>query len=287
MEFSLIVPTLVPYNENLEIDFQSLKNHYEILQKHVDKIFIFGTSGEWPCITIEEKIKILKTVIDIIPIEKLIVGVHSFNIKDVMILVEECKRLNIRSIISLPPIYYKPSKENFIRYYETICEKFENEVLLYIYPDVQGYTVPREWILELLDKCSNVVGIKITCRDYKYVLDLMRSVKEYKHNVKIYLGNGYYMLIHKVAGGDGIIDIFLNIAPRLYKEAIMKNDLELHKKIIRIYEVCRDFSLIRTCKSILKMIKIYSTDLTRFISREVPREVVEELIREVGEYLIA
>jgi len=286
VEFSLIVPLLTPYDKNLEIDFQSLITHCKILQKYVDKIFIFGTSGEWPCITIDEKIKTLEKIIEEITIEKLIVGVHSFNIKDTIKLVEECKRINIRSIISLPPIYYKPSREDFIKYYETLSERFENEVLLYIYPDVQGYTVPGEWILELLDKCGNITGIKMTSRDYKYVLNLMKSVKKYKHNVKIYVGNGYYTLIHKLAGGDGVIDIFLNIAPGLYREAITRNNVELHKKIIKIYEICRDISLIKTCKSILKMTKIYSTDLTRFISREVSEDIVEELIREIGEYLI-
>ncbi len=286
MEFSLIVPILTPYNEKLEIDIQSLKTHCNYLQKYVDKIFIFGTSGEWPCITIDEKIKIVRTIIDVVPIEKLIVGVHSFNIKDTIKLVEECKTLNIKSIISLPPIYYKPSKEDLITYYEIICEKFENDVLLYIYPDAQGYSVPKEWILELLERCGNITGIKITCRDYKYILSLMKSVKEYKHSIKIYVGNGYYTLIHRAAEGDGVVDIFLNIVPKLYKEAIVKDDVNLHKKIIKIYEICRDFSLIRICKSVLKMFGIYSTDLTRFISREIPKDVVEELIRETEGYVI-
>jgi len=280
VSFSLITPVLTPFNKDMNIDMESLENHCRTILKYVNQILIYGTSGEWPCLSLEERISMLRTLSQCIDPEKIIVGVHLFNTKEVMRLVDTCKEYSIRTIISLPPLYYKPTEETFQRYYSLLCEKFERQVMIYLYSDVQGYEVPPHWIEKVIEEYENITGIKVTSRDYKYVINIMRNVKRTRNNIRVYIGNGYYATLHRLSGGDGVIDIFLNVIPQIYVE-IAQGKIDQHKRIIEAYDIAQGCSLIRFCKSILKSIKMYREDTTRFISREVDHSKVKRISREV------
>ncbi len=286
MEFSLIVPILTPFNTNLEIDHQALAEHCNRLAEHVDEIFIFGTSGEWPCIGVGEKIETLERLVEKTRTDKIIVGVHSFSIKDTLTLARKCNDIGILTISSLPPLYYKPSKENILKYFDILCRSFENNIMIYIYPNVQGYDIPIDVLLKLVSEHSNIISIKITHRDFTYILNMVKQVKKVRKDVKIYVGNGYYTLLHKIVEGDGLIDTYLNIVPGLYREAVEKNSIKLYQDILKIYTINRDFSIIKFCKAVLKRRGIYKTDLTRFITSDIPSDKVQEFINMFERYLI-
>ncbi len=281
----LVIPLLTPFDNNLEIDYNSLAKHVDLLKYHVDNIFILGTSGEWPCLNINEKIRLVEYVSNIYNPDRLVVGVHSISLKDVYSMVRVCKDLSIKYIISLPPLYYKPTFRQFLRYYEEICKIFDNMILVYLYTNVQGYEVPVDWIFKLVYEYSNIVGFKITSRDFKYILNILYSLKDVGRSVVVYIGNGYLALPFIEAGGYGVVDILLNIIPKIFRDIIHGN-VGLYRELLNIYNKLSGINLIRFCKSILKFLNIYSSDNTRFISETVSEQLVKHVVNAYSRFLL-
>ena len=101
------VALVTPFNEDLSVDFDALKNLVEFnIDNGVDYLVINGTTAESATITKEEKLQIITTIVEVnnnrLP---LVLGVGGNNTQTI---IDELKSLdlsNIDAILSVAPYY--------------------------------------------------------------------------------------------------------------------------------------------------------------------------------------
>ncbi len=292
----LVTPLLTPFKENLEIDYESIINHVEILLKNnIKNIFILSTSGEWYTLNYEERIKIIDKIVDIVGDKtNILVGIHSHNVYETFKILKYLNDIDIKYVVSLPPAHTE-NFTNIINYYNEICRMFNGYLMLYTYPKLMGYRIPVEILVSIVRENPNIDSIKITDRDLSYIYEVIIEVKKIGRDVKIFTGNGYYVLPIIEVGGYGTVDILLNVFPRIYRNIIgyyHVGDIEKlcreYKKLIELYmEIKKLGNIVKVCKSILKQLKIYNTDKTRIVVEDVKNEKILKILDKYREYVIS
>jgi 4-hydroxy-tetrahydrodipicolinate synthase len=89
-----------------------------------------------------------------------------------------------------------------------------------------------------------VCGIKDTVDSQRHLREMIRTVKEVRHDFLVFAGYDEYLLPTLATGGDGVIGATANFAPRiqvaLYR-AFQENDfltvIDSHRKISRLMDV--------------------------------------------------
>ena len=120
------------------------------------------------------------------------------------------------AISSVPPFYWKFSKEDIYRYYKDIAEATPLPMVVY---NIQlAGLMDMDLILRLTD-LPHVQGLKYTARSH----DEMGYLKEkLGKDFMIYSGCDEMAFSGLCAGADGIIGSFYNLFPDLYKKILKK-----------------------------------------------------------------
>ena len=109
------------------------------------------------------------------------------------------------------PYYNKPTQEGLYRHFKAIAEAVDMPMIVYNVPgrtvcDMQNDTVVR------LAQIPNIVGIKDATANLERGADLIRRAPK---GFAIYSGDDGTALPLMLMGGDGVISVTANVAPRL------------------------------------------------------------------------
>jgi 4-hydroxy-tetrahydrodipicolinate synthase len=132
--------------------------------------------------------------------------------------------------LSVVPYYNKPTQEGLYRHFSAIAEAVDIPHILYNVPgrtvaDLQNDTVLR------LAQLPNIVGIKDATASLERAADLLRRKPE---RFVVYSGDDATALALVLLGGNGVISVTANVAPRLMHEmcaAALRGDLPRAREI--------------------------------------------------------
>lgn len=247
---------LTPFDNNLDVDFTSLKK----ITKHqidgnVDAIIILGTTGESPVINVEERKRIISTVMESAGNNtEIIVGTGTNDPKKVVELNKIAEEFKADALLIVNPYYNKGTQESLIDYYKYITERTSLPVILYNVPSRTGMNMLPETIVKIHDACKNVTAVKEASGNISQIAHLM-SIKP--DSLSVYSGNDDQTLPIMALGGVGIISVFANVFPKELKyitDAIMKNDLALAQNLNNRYLSMMNALFIETSPAPLKYI---------------------------------
>jgi dihydrodipicolinate synthase/N-acetylneuraminate lyase len=143
-----VTPFLV--DREYSIDVPAYRHHVNWLTEHgVDGIVPFGTNGEGPSVTTQEKIGVLEALfVDDVAIHVL-PAVTEGNLPDTVKLLEHMNDLPVTAVLVLPPYYFKPLEAHGLRpFYERVLEVSRHPVLAYHIPKY-AVPVPAELVTSL------------------------------------------------------------------------------------------------------------------------------------------
>ncbi len=247
---------LTPFDNNLEVDYDSLKK----ITKHqiegkVDAIIILGTTGESPVINIEERKKIISTVMEAADHKlEIIIGTGTNDPKKVIELNKIAEEFKADSLLIVNPYYNKGTQESLVEYYKYITEKTSLPVILYNVPSRTGMNLMPETIVKIHDACKNLTAVKEASGNISQIAHLM-SIKP--DSLSVYSGNDDQTLPIMALGGIGIISVFSNAFPKELKRitnAILENDMALAQKLNNKYLSMMNALFIETSPSPLKYV---------------------------------
>jgi 4-hydroxy-tetrahydrodipicolinate synthase len=127
---------------------------------------------------------------------------------------ESAKQSGAQYSLSVVPYYNKPTQEGMYRHFRAIAEAVDLPLILYNVPgrtvaDLQNDTVLR------LAQVPNIVGIKDATGSMERCSDLLRRAPK---DFAIYSGEDVAGLPLMLMGGQGVISVTANVAPRLMQE---------------------------------------------------------------------
>ena len=114
-------------------------------------------------------------------------------------------------VLVVTPYYNKTTQNGLVKMYETIADASTVPVILYNVPSRTGININPETYVKLADH-PNIAGIKEANSDISKIVETFSLVGD---KLDIYSGNDDQIVPILAMGGQGVISVLSNIAPKL------------------------------------------------------------------------
>lgn len=222
------VALVTPFDEQGAIDFQSMiKLVDHVVDGGVDYIVLFGTTGESPTVSLQEKQEALQLV------SKHLNGkvpiVIGFGNNNTARLIEEMNLFDFTgasAILSVLPYYNKPNQDGMYMHYKMIAEHAPLPVVLYNVPGRTVVNMEPATTIRIANDCPNVMAIKEATDNMDQVMDLLY---EKPASLEVVAGDDALALPIISLGACGVISVIANAYPKEFSHmvhATMKGNMD-------------------------------------------------------------
>lgn len=292
----VFTPLITPFKEDYTIDFEALGEIVDFLVENgVDGFFVNATTGEFTSLTSEEK-KSFALFVRQRSAGKVInlLNVSSTVMSEVVEMANFARINGFDGVVSPPPFFLIPDKNGIYNYFKKISEDSGLPTYLYNIPQATGYSIPETVVIDLVQNCPLISGIKITYDSLEYIRYITLNTKV-KRPFTVMTGVETYFVPTLISGGDGGIVALSHLAPNLFTGAIramrykdFDGLIECHQKIMRLFDVYKlTNSFAAAIKISLKNLGFKVKPITRLplvIDMSNEDKIVEVLkqVKEVG-----
>ncbi len=229
-----LVAIVTPMQAGGALDLAALAR---LIDFHVENgtagIVIVGTTGESPTVDVDEHCRLIQAAIDHasgrIP---LVAGTGGNSTAEAIALTRFAKSAGATACLSVVPYYNKPTQEGLYRHFSTIAEAIDLPLILYNVPSRTVADLSNDTIVRLAG-IPRIVGLKDATSDLPRVVDLRNRLPAGRE-FALYSGNDDTALAFMLLGGDGVISVTANIAPRLVSQlcaAALAGDVAAARRI--------------------------------------------------------
>ncbi len=232
-----MVALITPFQDD-RVDEGTLKKLIDFqIENGTDVIVPCGTTGESATLSNEEHHQVIDiTVAQVNKRVPVIAGTGSNSTTEAIAMTKAAKAAGADASLSVVPYYNKPTQEGVYRHYMTIAEKTDFPFVLYNIQGRTGINVLPETVARIAQACPLLVGVKEASGNLEQISRLHRLVG---NKVAILSGDDALTLPVMAIGGDGVISVVANIAPRQTKALVQAwNDgrvqeaLSLHEQLM-------------------------------------------------------
>jgi len=233
---------LVTPFRNGEVDYEAFAALVDSqVEAGVDFLVPLGTTGETPCLTDEEKIKILKLAKERSCGKPVVAGVGTNSLEHTIANIRLLEPHGVDVFLVVVPYYNKPPQEGMYQYFKAVAESTSKGVLLYNVPGRTGANLEAATTLRLA-QIDNIIGIKEASSNRGQILDIIAGRPE---GFLVLSGNDDETFPLMKEGADGIISVASNIAPApvaALAHAMLDGKIEkaagLHEKLSPLFRNC-------------------------------------------------
>jgi 4-hydroxy-tetrahydrodipicolinate synthase len=173
----LFVPVVTPFDNSGHVDRNALAAHCAwTVTQGARGVMLFGTTGEGPSISVDEKIAAARALSLDLPAVEVIGSVTENSATDAVRCVRAYNDLGLAAVLVLPPFYFRESRgdgDGLLRFYEVMAQAARIPLMAYHIPGLAP-AVPMRVIADL-----DLWGAKDSGGDLAYaraVLDTGKSV---------------------------------------------------------------------------------------------------------------
>lgn len=287
----LMAAVFTPFDENGNINLSIVPDYIDkLITDGVKGIFVCGSNGEGPNMTIEERMNVAQAFVKSAD-KRIQVFVHVGHscIADARALAVHAQNIGADAISAVACFYFKPNAvSNLVDCMSDIASAAPDMPFYYYHiPHLTGVDFDIPEFLQLAEKCiPNLAGIKYTSsKIHEYQTCL--TYKEGKYDLLFGMDE---MLLPAIAvGAQGAIgSTYTFAAPLYYKvmEAFNRGDIEeaknIQQNLVKIIRIFSKYPMVANQKAILKM---QGVDLgpCRLPLRNLSKEEYELLRRELSD----
>jgi 4-hydroxy-tetrahydrodipicolinate synthase len=294
--FSGLMPAMVtPFDERGELDLGATEAVVErFIEAGVSGISPLGSTGEATHLTFEERKRFAEEVVRIVGGRvPLVVGVGTSGTRETVELARHAEEAGADAVLVVSPSYWKVGEEALFRHFATVAGSVDIAVFLYNLPMLTGVDLSPALIARIAAECPNVSGLKDTVTEYFHTVGVLQEVKAERPDFTVLSGWEDLILPALLAGADGSICAFANVAPELFVDLVRsaKNgDLdraaELHRRILKLVTLgAHSDPAISAVKLAMNKLGVPISPAVRGPAMPIPREAhvkVEGVLRDVG-----
>ena len=208
-----LIALATPFDVDNRVDYAALERLVEFhVSEGSDGLVIAGTTGESATLEKSEHTELIGKAVEIVngrlPV---IAGTGSNSTAQTIELSVEVGKLRIDAYLLVAPYYNKPTQQGIYQHFSTIADAVDKPVMLYNVPgrtvtDILPETVAR------LAAHPNIFGIKEATGDMQRLSQIQHLVPE---DFMLYSGDDFTALEFIENGGNGVVTVCGNVAPRL------------------------------------------------------------------------
>jgi dihydrodipicolinate synthase/N-acetylneuraminate lyase len=224
----VIPPMITPFDKRGDLNLADLKRLVKFLSQHVQGLFICGSYGSGPMMSIEERKKVAETTVNAAA-GKLTIVAHTgtTNTRDTLELSQHAKEIGCDAVAAVGPYYYTHGEDDLLYFYSDIIRAVDSDFPVYVYhnPKFQGYDISLSTIHKL--KEIGLHGIKDASFNIQSHASYLREFAE--DDFDVVLGTEAMWLSARVLGCEayipGIGNTFPELCVKMWEEG-MRNDFD-------------------------------------------------------------
>ncbi|HEY53014.1 MAG TPA: dihydrodipicolinate synthase family protein [Caldilineae bacterium] len=207
----------------------------------VHGLLIFGSTGEFPYVTDDERRAILQAARAATPSDRLLLaGCGAESTQQTLRNLQWAAEDGADAALVVTPVYYTRGKtEAQRRYFLTLAAASPIPVMIYTVPAFTAYDLPADLILELAQH-PNIIGMKESTGDLRKVTSL---VNQKSADFTLFAGSPNLIFPALALGAEGSITALANIIPEIMVtiwQAVQTGELTraatLQKVVTQLYD---------------------------------------------------
>ena len=184
------------------------------IESGVEFLVVLGTTGESPVVSEAEREEMVsfavKRVADRVPV---VVGTGGNDTGHAVRSSQAAKALGADAVLVVTPYYNKPSQEGLFRHFRTVAEAAGVPVILYNVPGRTGVNLLPDTVVRLAG-IEGIVALKDASGSQAQVDETLRRLRTVRPDFSVLSGNDDQAFHLVNAGGQGVVSVLSNIAPR-------------------------------------------------------------------------
>jgi len=235
---TVLTALVTPFGADGSLDTAAaaqLANH--LVDAGCDGLVVSGTTGESPTTTDDEKIELLRTVLEAVGDRaRVIAGAGTYDTAHSIKLAKACAAEGAHGLLVVTPYYSKPPQSGLIAHFTAVADATELPVVLYDIPPRS--VVPIEaGTIRALASHPNIVGIKDAKADLHGGGQIIAET-----GLAYYSGDDALNLPWLAMGATGFISVIAHVAAAQLREllsAFASGDISTARKInVTIAPLC-------------------------------------------------
>lgn len=251
---------LTPLTEKLSVDTDALRTHIERLFKAGCRgCTLFGTTGEGPSFTVNERQQTLEELIATgIPAEKILVHTGAASLPDAITLSRHATDLGVHGCLIMPPFFFKGVSEHgvldFFRQLIAGVEDQRLKLVLYHLPQISYVPLTVAICKQLIAEYPEVIlGIKDSGCKREESITLTKAVSP----VQVWVGNEPDLQTMSHLGSRGAVSGVANILPELVQKLVGElpttSPEEDQSRILSFLSIFDQFPMLPAFKAMLSI----------------------------------
>jgi 4-hydroxy-tetrahydrodipicolinate synthase len=213
-----LVAIVTPMQPGGALDLAALAR---LIDFHIENgtagIVVVGTTGESPTVDVDEHCRLIQASIEHaagrIPV---VAGTGGNSTAEAIALTRFARSAGATACLSVVPYYNKPTQEGLYRHFSTIAEAVDLPLILYNVPSRTVADLANDTIVRLA-AIPRIIGLKDATSDLVRVVDLRNRLPAGRE-FALYSGNDDTALAFMLLGGNGVISVTANLAPKLVSQ---------------------------------------------------------------------
>lgn len=198
----VLTAIVTPFREDGSIDydrFRELARH--LVDNGNDGLLVFGTTGESPTLSDEEKLELLSAALDAVGDRATVLaGTGTYSTAHSVHLTARAHELGAHGFVVVTPYYNKPTPRGIVEHFRAIAASSDRPVMVYNIPARVVINIEPETMEELAG-IENVTSVKQATDD----LDQARRIVEL--GLDLYSGDDNVTFPFLRVGGAGVVSV--------------------------------------------------------------------------------
>ena len=239
---TLLTAMVTPFSADGSLDTTAaaqLANH--LVDAGCDGLVVSGTTGESPTTTDDEKLELLRVVLEAVGDRaRVVAGAGSYDTARSVGLAKACAAQGAHGLLVVTPYYSKPPQTGLIAHFTAVADATELPVLLYDIPGRSVVPIEPDTI-RTLAKHPNIVGVKDAKADLHSGGQIMAET-----GLAYYSGDDALNLPWLAMGATGFVSVIAHLAAAQLREllsAFGSADIATARKInVTVAPLCNAMS---------------------------------------------
>ena len=237
------IALITPFRTDGSIDEEALLRlvDYQI-RSGADFLCIMGTTAETPTLTPEEKQWLRETIVARVAGRvPLLMGCGGNCTANVVRELKTTDWTGIDGVLSVCPMYNKPSQEGLYHHFRAIAQASPVPVVLYNVPGRTGVNMTAETTLRLARDFENIVAIKEASGNIAQMDDIIKNKPEHFDVISGDDGITFPLI---TLGAVGVISVIGNALPREFSRMVRlalngdySSALTIHHKFTELFKL--------------------------------------------------
>ncbi|MCR5244999.1 MAG: 4-hydroxy-tetrahydrodipicolinate synthase [Bacteroidales bacterium] len=232
---------LTPFKKDGSVDFECFGATVDRqIAAGIHFLVPLGTTGETPCLSLQERIGILKVAKEHSKGRPVIVGGGTNSLDATIESMKQLEPYGPDAFLIVVPYYNKPTQEGQYRYFKAVAAATEKPIVIYNVPSRTGANMEAATTLRLARDVENIVAVKEASGRYAQISAVIKDAPE---GFSVLSGNDDETLSLMATGAKGIVSVASNVAPVemvQLAEALLADDMPkaraLHHRLSPLFK---------------------------------------------------